>query len=323
MNKIRSIIIGAVAILAPLSLVTAPAGASTSHAKFIKASKAWVPNLRGDSGNTELEAGEYVCSILRKTGEVITTVGIVLANVPANINGEHAYFEVADTVGVSVLELCPSYEGAVRTYNASGGLGVALLPTTNSPTRGARRDGGIYYLRPPTPKPLSGYQDGKPVPSPDKWTAGEVCASLGQGQSATQVVTDVYDAVPNGDDVPWVSVLQFVDGAVSSKCPKFTSSLDTIQHGSPGVSTTPTTVAPPIHPGVITCTYSNGVLDNTGSDSACIGVPTDALPSNVTGTVTFTEGGQTLTLNGTPYVTPACVPIPNTNSCEPGTGGGE
>lgn len=103
----------------------------------------------------------------------------------------------------------------------------------------------------------------------------------------------------------------------TNKVPQWASSSGTGTKGygysatEPPPTTTTTTVPSP--PGTVSCTYSDGTLMESQSDPACIGIPTDSDPPNLTGTYLFHD-------NGTPVGGSACVAIPNTNSCEPGTG---
>ena len=69
-----------------------------------------------------------------------------------------------------------------------------------------------------------------PTPGPGGYTATQVCADIGQGQSGNQVVNDVESAAPVGSE-PWGSAYQFVAASVASTCPQYQSVVGAIQHG--------------------------------------------------------------------------------------------
>ncbi len=186
-RTIRTIIIGAAALTLPLVALTGTAGASTSpskatQAKFIKALHAWAPATKQHTNKSEVSEGETICRNLGRNGneQADAAVGqprgttaveetfsdFVNENSRVLINSQNSTGSVLagqtlenDIFGVSVLELCPRFERAVKYLNSPGGpFNAGRVPTTSKPSKaevsaGAGIAGYAYSATPPPPAP--------------------------------------------------------------------------------------------------------------------------------------------------------------------------
>jgi hypothetical protein len=142
MRKIRNILIEAAALGLLLVAVTLPAGASTTHAKFIKAVHAWVPSTKHLKNKNLVAAGEVVCHALeqypghgQEAWQPVEEAFGTFQNNPQVAN-VFTQAQMNEIFGESVLFLCPSYEQGIRQFNQIQGDGSAnpnWIPTSKTP----------------------------------------------------------------------------------------------------------------------------------------------------------------------------------------------
>ncbi len=200
--RLRNILIGAAALTLPLVTLTGTAGASTSpskatQAKFIKALHAWAPATKQHTDKSEVSEGDVICLNLEMNGNVkadaavgqpkgttaveVTFSDFVNENSQVLINSQNSTGSVVagqtlenDIFGVSVLELCPRFEPAVKYLNSPGGpFNAGRVPTTSKPSKSEASAGDAGYAYSATPPPTSvGAGSGNSVPTASCTSSG-------------------------------------------------------------------------------------------------------------------------------------------------------
>jgi hypothetical protein len=151
-------------------------GASTPDSKFINSLHAWLPSTKA-SNSTEIREGDRICSDLNGNA---ASEGPLYGKQPYGFNAipeeegtldkaeiRDGYFITsnpdaifvlsADLIGVSVLDLCPTFEPAVRYFNSRGDAPAGIdIPTKNKVPQSilaAGWSGGYGYSPPVRPPP--------------------------------------------------------------------------------------------------------------------------------------------------------------------------
>jgi hypothetical protein len=249
MKLLRNILIAGAALSLPV-LAAAPAGASTSHPKFIKALHAWAPATKQHTNESEVSTGETICHRLGQyasnevpgvdgendvngglpwgyTPVVATFSGFVNESGQVLIGSNGTYNPqgqvlLDDIFGVSVLDLCPGYEPAVKYINRTGAEGsVGTFPTTNKVPQwaidaGSGTVGYAYSATPPAPQPPTEYG----LPGGGETTTPPSTVPPTSGNAA-------YGGPPPGDGSPWQPAPQALVALVDKQYAdnQYTSSL--------------------------------------------------------------------------------------------------